>query len=94
MPRSSRIASASTSSATERVLEYGCVEHSDTALASSVEVDLVGADETANSHQFLGAVEDLFGQLSAGADADEVGISDLFLQQGFRQELVMYSMLV
>ncbi len=62
------------------------VEHGDTALASSVEVDLVGADaETADSDQFLGAVEDLFGQLGARADADEVGIGDLFLQLGFRQ---------
>lgn len=62
------------------------VEHGDTALAGSFQVDLVGADaEAANGDQFLGAVEDLFGQLGARTDADEVGICDLFLQLGFRQ---------
>ncbi|MNI81018.1 hypothetical protein D3C73_1375970 [compost metagenome] len=30
-------------------------------------------------------IEDLFGQLSARANADEVSISDLFLELGFRQ---------
>lgn len=63
-----------------------CVEHGDTALAGSFQVDLVGADaEAANSDQFLGAVEDLFGELGARTDADKVGIGDLFLQLGFRQ---------
>ena len=62
------------------------VENSDTAFASSVEVDLVGADaETTNSDQFLGAIEHFFGQLGTRTDADKVGISDLFLQLGFRQ---------
>ena len=62
------------------------VEHGDAALASGVQVDLVGADaETADSDQFLGAVEDLFGQLGARANADEVGIGDLFLQLRIRQ---------
>ncbi|MNE62708.1 hypothetical protein D3C80_1580050 [compost metagenome] len=62
------------------------VEHGDTAFASGVQVNLVGTDaETADSDQFLGAVENLFGQLSARANADEVGISDLFLQVGVGQ---------
>ncbi|MOA24466.1 hypothetical protein D3C78_1451440 [compost metagenome] len=57
------------------------VEYGDTALASGIQVNLVGTDaETADSDQFLGAVENLFGQLSARADADEVGIGDLFFQ--------------
>lgn len=47
---------------------------------------MVGTDaEAANSDQFLGAVEDLFSELGTRTDADEVGISDLFLQLGFRQ---------
>src|SRR5690606_18297124 len=36
-------------------------------------------------HKLLRVVEDLFGQLRAGANADEVSIGDLFLQLGFRQ---------
>ena len=73
-------------------LRYGtgvgvrCIEHRDAALARCIEVDLVGADaETADSHEFLGVVEDLFGQLSAGANADKVRVGDLFLELGFRQ---------
>ncbi len=86
IPRSNRIASASTSSATERVLEYGALNTGDAAFAGSAQVDLVGADaETADSHELLRVIEDLFGQLSARANADEVSISDLFLELGFRQ---------
>ncbi|MNB94989.1 hypothetical protein D3C75_421530 [compost metagenome] len=73
-------------------LRYGtgvgvrCVEHRDAAFAGRVQVDLVGADaETPYSHELLRVIEDLFGQLSAGANADEVSISDLFLELGFRQ---------
>ncbi len=59
----------------------GCVEHRDAALAGGVEVDLVGADaEAADGDQFLGGVEDVFGELGARADAEEVGVGDLFLQ--------------
>ena len=57
------------------------MNHGDTAFAGGVEVDLVGADaEAADRDQFLRAVEDLFGQLGAGANADEVRIGDPFLQ--------------
>ncbi|KPW25720.1 Uncharacterized protein ALO83_04859 [Pseudomonas cannabina pv. alisalensis] len=64
------------------------VEHRDTAFARRVQINLVGADaEAADRDQFLGAVEQLFGQLSAGTDADEVSVGDLFLQLGFRQRL-------
>ncbi len=62
-------------------VRVGRVEHGDTAFAGGVEVDLVGADaEAADRDQFLRAVEDLFGQLGAGANADEVRIGDPFLQ--------------
>ncbi|MNZ98931.1 hypothetical protein D3C78_1182370 [compost metagenome] len=62
------------------------VEHGNAALACSVQVDLVGADaEATDGDQFLGTVEDLFGQLGTRTDADEVGISDLFLEFCFRQ---------
>ena len=58
-------------------VRVGRVEHGDTAFAGGVEVDLVGADaEAADRDQFLRAVEDLFGQLGAGANADEVRIGD------------------
>lgn len=71
------------------------VEHGDTALAGSFQVDLVGADaEAANGDQFLGAVEDLFGQLGARTDADEVGICDLSFSSASGSEPVRYSMLV
>ncbi len=63
-----------------------CVEDGDATLAGCCQVDLVGADaEAADGDQFLGAVEDFLGQLGARADADEVGIGDLFLQLGIRQ---------
>jgi hypothetical protein len=71
------------------------VEHGDTALAGSTQVNLVGADaETADRDQLLRVIEDLFGQLGARTNADEVSVSDLFLELGFRQEPVRYSMLV
>ncbi len=71
------------------------VEHGDTALAGSFQVDLVGADaEAANGYQFLGAVEDLFGELGARTDADEVGIGDLSFSSASGNEPVRYSMLV
>ncbi len=64
----------------------GRVEHSDAALAGGLQVDLVGADaEAADGDQLLGAVEHLFGELGARADADEVGVGDLFLELGIRQ---------
>jgi len=64
------------------------VEHGDAALAGRVQVNLVGADaEAADSHQLFRAIEELFGQLGAGADTDEVCIGDLFLQLGLRQRL-------
>ncbi len=63
-----------------------CVEHGNAALASRVEVDLVGADtEAAHGDEFLRVIEEFLGQLGAGANADEVGIGDLFLQLGIRQ---------
>ncbi|MNZ63899.1 hypothetical protein D3C78_820540 [compost metagenome] len=59
----------------------GGVEHRDAALAGGGQVDLVGADaEAADGDELLGAVEHLFGELGARADADEVGVGDLFLQ--------------
>ncbi|MCY1446450.1 hypothetical protein D9M71_630190 [compost metagenome] len=59
----------------------GGVEHRDTALAGGIEVDLVGTDaEAADGDELLRAVEHLFGELGARADADEVGVGDLFLQ--------------
>ncbi|RMO18330.1 hypothetical protein ALQ47_05251 [Pseudomonas cichorii] len=64
------------------------VEHGDAALTGCVEVHLVGADaEAADRNQFLGAVEQLFGQLGARADTDEMGVGNLFLELGFRQRL-------
>ncbi|KPX97577.1 Uncharacterized protein ALO61_05256 [Pseudomonas savastanoi pv. nerii] len=66
----------------------GRIEHCNTALTRCIEVNLVGADaEAADGNQFLGAIEQLFGQLSAGADTDEVCVGDLFFQFGFRQRL-------
>ncbi len=66
----------------------GRIEHCDTALARRVQVNLVGADaEAADRNQFLGTIEQLFGQLSTGADTDEMGVGDLFFQFGFRQRL-------
>lgn len=38
----------------------------------------------ADGYQLLGVIEDLFGQLSAGANADKVRVGDLSLM-GFRQ---------
>src|SRR5476649_1214748 len=65
-----------------------CVEHRNTALAGSVQVNLVGPDaEAADRDQFLGVVEQLFSQLGAGANTDEVSVGDLFLKFGFRQRL-------
>ena len=65
-------------------LTRGVVFHGDAALASSAEVDLVGADaETTYRHQLLRAVEDFFGQLGPRADTNEVRVGDLFLELGF-----------
>jgi hypothetical protein len=59
----------------------GRVEHCDAALASSIQVDLVGTDaEAADGDQLLGRIEDLFGELGARADADEVNVGNLLLQ--------------
>src|SRR5690606_27005460 len=57
------------------------VKHGDTATGGRLQIYLVGTDtETAHSYQLLGSFKYICSQLGAGADADEVRISDLLDQ--------------
>ena len=87
-PRISRIASASTSSATLRVLENGALKTGTPFLLRGGEIHLVGADaEAADADQLFGFFEDLGGQLRGGADADECRFTDGGQELLFRQRL-------
>jgi hypothetical protein len=62
------------------------VEDRNTLLHRGLEFDLIGADaEAADGDQLVGGGQHLFGDLGAGADADEMGVFDLFDQGVFIQ---------
>ena len=90
MPRISMMISASTSSATLRVLENGALKTGMPRLHRRVQVDLVGADAEAADRRQLGRVrQHLGGQLGARADAEEVRVGDRVDQLGAGQRLGM-----
>ena len=73
MPRMSKMISASTSSATLRVLENGALKTGMPRLPGEFQIHLVGADaEAADADQFRRAIQHLRGELRCRADAHEV----------------------
>src|SRR5690606_32046006 len=63
-----------------------CVEYGDTTLGGRFQINLVGTNaETTHGDQFFGGGKDIFGQLGAGADTNEVRIFDTGFQLVIRQ---------
>ena len=76
------IISASTSSATLRVLENGALKTGIAALFGGGKIDLVGADaETSHAGQLRGVLEKPALQLGGGADADEIRVGGRLFQR-------------